>query len=401
LVAVVRKLDKLVGAQRQDWKLRRIGRLADSGTKYAGALVLIALKMMFGLDGHSENKISEFASQANAALQLKASSAFTMRKDLEANVAGTDHTSPTEMETLFVWKEWVRFIEYRRILLETFYVPSSIRARKMRQMDPKRMMRYARKEGELRCNRNVSFKKLSSYKKRQGQFMEIFEDLSKSFPSQSNPTPTEQAFRPCIFPHHGLAEQLLDFDPERFSLLRQSFPESSLRFTLRPKSLARDLHRVGYGLNVCQGPAYAEANLLSTDFVSSAVKFSKKKTSSVRFFSGRAKLKRNIKPVIRTSAKDSKELLLYQPSWAYWTRSVRCKTTLNGLDWKVLSNQLPPTFRWTLKLVAESLGEKQKDLYVELRGVETILNRWTQSVHSLAPKTEFDRKLKSARTLVL
>ena len=83
------------------------------------------MKLIFGLDGATEYKISDFAEQVNNLLKLKPSSGFARKKQGSENVR--HQPSFMDVRTLFVWKEWVRFIEYRRNAINRNHVPTAIR----------------------------------------------------------------------------------------------------------------------------------------------------------------------------------------------------------------------------------------------------------------------------------
>lgn len=367
-------------------QLRTFGKLVDSGAAYAGALILFALKLILGLDGHSENEISGMASQANEILGLKPSSAFAKTSSSGAGRA--------EGKTLFVWKEWVRFIHYRRLVLESHHVPTAVRHNAINRMDPDVVMAFVRNDGYLRCR---SVKKLiPSQQRRQEEVLKLLDQLAYHLPSPDPSTKRIFSFEPTLLPRQGLAEQLLHSDPHRFALLRQSFSSSSLKFALRPEKLARALREKAVSLQVCQGPAWEELDLLVSEFLPSYYKYASSKGKPPRYAFKPARLKRHVR-----EEPGRRNLLLHQPWNAYWTRSMCGNQTINRLDWKVLSAQLPPTFRWMLKEVAESCSEKPRDLYLKLRQVETILLRWTQATHTLLPDQVLKRRLNFAKHIVL
>ena len=107
------------------------------------------MKLIFGLDGATEYKISDFAEQANNLLKLKPSSSFARRK-------GSENVLPKQssmgVKTLFVWKDWVRFIEYRRLAMERNHVPTAIRKGLVKKMDPDYVLRFAQNEGYYHCS---------------------------------------------------------------------------------------------------------------------------------------------------------------------------------------------------------------------------------------------------------
>ena len=393
----VRKLDKLVGNKRGKWRLKTFGNHVDIGTGYAAALILFALKLTLGLDGTSEHKISSMAAEANEILRLKPSSSFA--KNTQGPYVNGDASG--QPPTIFVWKEWVRFMRYRRLILETEHVPTAIRHKALARMDPDIVMAFARGKGYLSC-KNV--KKLRpSRQKSQEDTLELLEDIMASR-RQEKSTTVPIAFKPTVLPRQGLAEQLY----EKYGLLRQDFPSSSLKPLLQTKTLASALQQKDVGLDVCQGPAYDEVDLLGSQFVPLLCRtaFKRKRGALGRPTEGPAhyayKTFRRCHQIRAASGSgQQKKLVLFQPWQAYWSLSIRGTAKLTQFDWKVLSAQLPPTFLWMLNEVAESCGEKPMDLYAKLQTVETILLRYCQRSYSLVPQDDLKWRIASAKKVVL
>lgn len=67
----------------------------------AMAFIIFALKLLFGLDDYREEEMSNAARNVNEALKTN-----------------------NKKERLFVYKDWMNFIEYRQVVLEKFYYPT-------------------------------------------------------------------------------------------------------------------------------------------------------------------------------------------------------------------------------------------------------------------------------------
>ncbi|XP_046390507.1 TATA box-binding protein-associated factor RNA polymerase I subunit B isoform X2 [Ischnura elegans] len=78
----------------------------------AMSFLLYSLKLLFGLDGFTEENLSKFASEANKILGLSDES-----NDLASNDSGG------LKQKLFVWKEWVKYIEFRSSLISRWNYP--------------------------------------------------------------------------------------------------------------------------------------------------------------------------------------------------------------------------------------------------------------------------------------
>lgn len=111
------------------WRTKKIGHSIPSVESYAGALLLIVLKLLLGVDGRSEFEISEFADKANQAVAAA----------LPA--------------PLFVWEHWARWIRFRRLTLDEHHVPTAIRHGSLARVDPALVLRYAETHGRLLYHR--------------------------------------------------------------------------------------------------------------------------------------------------------------------------------------------------------------------------------------------------------
>lgn len=362
--------------------------------------LLIALKLIIGLDGSSEFKISDFAAQVNDILKLKPSSSFSRRKSY-------GHQSSSPVKTLFVWREWVRFIEYRRITLEQTHVPTAIRKGVVHKMDPEYVLRFAKTEGFLHCHRTGK----PETNPKEDQILKVLDQTAKRFVPSTDLPKRIPVFRPTVLGNHGLAEQLIEFDRCQFGLLEQDFSKSSLAFALEPKIIAEALKKADppHKLKVCLGPAYNDVNL-TMPFISSRTKMSSLISQIDRHGVKHIKFKPEI--ITATTKSDAEEeeedeededinktqrsLLLFQPASGYWSRSTYLRFMSNS-EWSLFSAELPETFVWMLNIICEIIEETPKDLYIKLNYLETIiLMRHTKLEHSLTPAKILKHRLVSA-----
>jgi len=355
------------------WLPLKLGLTVRNVETHAAALILIALKLTLGLDDATEYKTSEFAEKVNRIFNLKSSS-------LLASTENYYSESINKIPTLFVWEEWVRFIEYRRTVLERNHVPTAIRHGLVSQMDPNLLLRFAENEGVLQCNRKED--------KMLKDISQILDDYCSEHPDRSDDDQDTVFFQPSTLATHGLTQQLYEHDPHQFRFLEQRFEESSLAFTLKQDELARQLKNIQtttpHNLNVCHGPAYEDVKLVSP-FVSLGVaarsatcrnrKFWNKEPSNQ---SEKFKLKREISSACcfsddeDDSSQSYPSLVLHSPSSIYWSRSGRFEKTTDA-DWEVLSSQLPTTFVWLLNLISQTIEEPPKHVYVRVCSMETII----------------------------
>jgi hypothetical protein len=187
------------------------------------------MKLVLGLDGTTEFQISDFATKVNNLLKLKPSSSFASKQQGVENENNQETSQGTK--TLFVWKEWVRFIEYRRNVIDRTHVPTAIRKAIVKKMDPAYVYQFAQTEGFYHYNRPTT--ELSEIDR---SILEVFEKASKRFPSPPGPPKRIPRFRSSLFGLQSLADQLLEFDPSEYGQLKQEFSTSSLVFARKPKT---------------------------------------------------------------------------------------------------------------------------------------------------------------------
>ncbi|XP_054726857.1 TATA box-binding protein-associated factor RNA polymerase I subunit B [Anastrepha obliqua] len=69
------------------------------------AYIIFVLKLLFGLDGHTENKVSDAATKVNHCLQKLSEEGCSSNAKL------------SQPPLLFVWKDWVDYVEMRKVIV--------------------------------------------------------------------------------------------------------------------------------------------------------------------------------------------------------------------------------------------------------------------------------------------
>ena len=350
------------------------------------------MKLIFGLDGATEYKISDFAEQVNNLLKLKPSSGFARKKQGSENVR--HQPSFMDVRTLFVWKEWVRFIEYRRNAINRNHVPTAIRRKLVKKMDPEYVLRFAQNEGYYHF-KHPSSDKFTDFDK---SVLEILEKAKAKCPSPPGPTKKIPTFRPSIFGMQGVADQLLKFDSLEYGLLKQEFSTSSLVFSWKSKRLATALNKANppHRLNVNKGSARKEIKL-TMPFVNSR---SQQTPTTMKMERYAWKIITVESDIISVSPDDEEvedeskpSLLLFNPASTYWIASIGIKN-VSYVEWKLFSAGLPPTFLWMLNLICESIEESPRDFYEVFTTVETIVFLHHAKVtRSLSNKVQIKKRI--------
>ena len=344
------------------------------------------------MDGDTEYEISDFAMKVNNLLNLKPSSGFARQQHGIENADLPESSSG--LKTLFVWREWVRFIEYRKAAINATHVPTAIRRKMVGEMDPDYVLHFAQNGGFNHCHRPKSG--LTADDKR---FLGIFEKGAQRFPSPSEKKiPT---FRPSLFGSHGLSEQLLEFDHEKYGLLKQDFSSSSLVFSRNPGLLASALKKAStpHRLNIRKGSANKES-ILTMPFVSSRSGMSLKYLNMDRYA---WKIVTHEPEVVSVSTlsddeeEDSRPILvLFEPRHSYWIAANQSKS-MSFDEWNLFSAGLPPTFLWMLELICESIEESPRDFYEIFIAVEHIIFFQHAAVkRSLSTKEDLKARLVAA-----
>jgi hypothetical protein len=132
------------------WRTKKIGDSIPNVESHAAAIILVVMKLLFGLDGSSEFKISEFAEKANQILKLEPATNLPQPDRPGANSASQ---YSGKMKTLFVWDEWVRWIRYRRFVLDRTHVPTAVQHNTVSKMDPDIVIRFAESRGHFLSHR--------------------------------------------------------------------------------------------------------------------------------------------------------------------------------------------------------------------------------------------------------
>ena len=141
------------------WRTTKIGDSIPNVESHAAAIILVVMKLLFGLDENSEFKISEFAEKANQILKLEPATNWPQPDRSPAN--STPQYSG-KMKTLFVWEEWVRWIRYRRLVLDSTHVPTAVQHNTVSKMDPDIVIRFVESHGHYLSHRKKTRKSVIS-----------------------------------------------------------------------------------------------------------------------------------------------------------------------------------------------------------------------------------------------
>ena len=227
------------------------------------------------------------------------------------------------------------------------------------------------------------------------------------------------SFEPTLLATHGLAEQLLHFDPVQFCLLDQRLSETCISFAVDPQPLAAQLRKCAdrpVALKICHGSAATRVEL-HRPFREPRPSHRKAKSHT----NTKTKTKEKIAPLNAKEIKliagpvqsacifddDSDDdeddyvtdgggdqrpsMLLHLPSSGYWSFDAVVHRTES---WQVVSSQLPPTFLWLLNVVAESIEEDPMDVYNGACVIESqLLPKNAKLLHTLAERKEMRQRL--------
>ena len=374
LIEFIKRLEHLV-YEDIGWRKITINGAIPHVNAHSAAFVLVALKLHLGLDGGTEFKIAKFADEANRVLRLKPSSAFSQQPSYPA--------VDSDQKTFFVWTEWVRFIEYRTLLLQKKHVPTAVYHRTACEADPASL--------EYFLKSNIKYNHYKALGQEWNLSKEIGQLLEKSLPDSTIAFSCENnipVFKPCLSSKHGIAEQLLEFDPNKYQLLSQTFSRST--FPTNQESIEQMLRKVDPSVvvQVRQQCAVDQREMYKPYYGSWKIDTNESPvTSQLKGKRGPKKSKKELKThyrkrikLHRTTVTDvpfgeqqRQDMLLHIPSYEYWTNVALYMDRSSYNDWLIFSSTLPDTFLWALKLVSASIEEHPKIVYSHLCHVESMI----------------------------
>ncbi|EFX65232.1 hypothetical protein DAPPUDRAFT_117456 [Daphnia pulex] len=351
----VKTLDRIINQDDNDaeWKTVLFGnRIPNPGCHEIGTWI------------RRNDRISDFATKVNNLLKLKPSSSFASKQQGVENE--NNRETSQGIKTPFVRKEWVRFIEYRRNVIDRTHVPTAIRKGIVKKMDPAYVYQFAQTEGFYHYNRPTT--ELSEIDR---SILEVFEKASKRFPSPPGPPKRIPRFRSSLFGLQGLADQLLEFDPSEYGQLKQEFSTSSLVFARKPKLLAAALKKANppHLLNIHKGPALKDRKFVMT-LITSRCGISKSSSQMDRYAWKIVTVESELDEFYDSQSRPS--LLLHDPSFGYWISALRLEL-VTFVDWNLFSASLPSSFLWLLQLICEGIEESPRDFYPTFNAVEAIV----------------------------
>ena len=387
LIDCVRNLE-MAACKSIDWrKVSITGKIPNPDACAAGFL-LIAVKLLLGLDGVSENNISRFAERVNQILGSKPSSRFNPVPP----AADRGH------KTQFVWDDWVRYTEYKTLMLTKHHVPTAIRNGGLASVDVDYFKHFCSNRSAVAKARKRPVSEDVS--KSIEQVLDEICDIGASVNSE-NKFP---AFKPGLLATHSLVEELIKTDPAKFRLLENRFPDSTFQCIANPEQLACAISQADPSvvLNTC--PDCDESGLRI--FNMNASFYGSWKSDAVQDNSTNIKVE---KPKIKCPAhtsnchQDGGKEYLHVPSHDYWTFATMYLDRSSTDDWVLVSSKLPGSFLWLLNLVSRNIEEQPKILYYVLSSLESaimprhasVLHTWDgrhlKLRYNSAQKTELNR----------
>uniref|UniRef100_A0A336MX32 CSON009124 protein n=1 Tax=Culicoides sonorensis TaxID=179676 RepID=A0A336MX32_CULSO len=215
-------------------KLFNRGYLLPNYEGRAMAFILFVLKLFFGLDDQTELEMSESSKAIN--------------RDLERN--------ETKLK-LFVWSDWVEFIEARRIVLEKCHAPSFCKTTKI---GPEHYMKYAQmKSHNDESQSDEEVKGIEDLHTKAAQRAESLTQFAKYF-AEVDETRNMQLldekfiiFPPSLTPSLTYMEVLRETYPEKVhfpSMLLIDHSQRDIKSLLDPLNLYKTLLQCGIKLEV-------------------------------------------------------------------------------------------------------------------------------------------------------
>lgn len=181
--------------------------------------IIFLLKLIFKLDGKVEEEISKTAENLN--------------KNYGTNI--------------FVWTEWVKFIETRTIILKQCHYPTSFLLEPDSEDSSSLYLEYFRfltsKTELLDKNDGIMFTKIKS----------MLVELEKIQKSNLEKSKKSYLFDPSHQPHKDYLEKLLDERPESILIpdyMSVNHTERDLACYIKPNSFRNKLHSKGIDLNI-------------------------------------------------------------------------------------------------------------------------------------------------------
>lgn len=217
----------------------------------AMAYIIFVLKLLFGLDGEREEKISNSAEKINSTLA---------------------EVDDNKTSGLFVWSEWVKYVEMRNIILSQCHYPTAMHLDPNASIHPDLYIDYLKK-----TNEDSAFRE-NFHKTEMDNIHIIFERLIQLHDNNSG---TSVSFPPSTTPFSSYMEQILrnelikmkinvpDFmyvDHERRDI--KSYVNSKdLKEVFKKFDLNLRTNKIGYNKNVTFVPLPTNASNRNHDYV--------------------------------------------------------------------------------------------------------------------------------------
>lgn len=161
------------------------------------SFVIFAMKLLFGLDDVTEHEFSRYAETINK------------------KAAGLDFAVPR----MFVWDEWIKFIQYRKLVVKEHHFPTNFLYDKTVQ-NPDLLITFLTEQKEkYNLNKTTS----------------VTYDVLRQLLLKLNPQPPKKITFPIsLTPFHDYVDAITFHNENLLPIIQQKFGNTSLDFLLRP-----------------------------------------------------------------------------------------------------------------------------------------------------------------------
>ncbi|XP_077302827.1 TATA box-binding protein-associated factor RNA polymerase I subunit B [Arctopsyche grandis] len=209
----------------------------------AMSYIIVCLKILFGLDDNVENDISNSVEEINNHLSFQRE-----RKSFPSDLYSFhENKNPPGKRRLFVWKDWMRYIEYRKMCISEYHYPTRIQA----DFDDCDMPNLF-----LHQNQIDKKDKTEEYKTKNMTNMFIKSVLNRVDDAYDSKKESFPKFDCSLYPLTSAVENLLtrNFFPSRpkfnKDILEEDFSCYNLSYILSPKMTQRSLKKLGVDLQI-------------------------------------------------------------------------------------------------------------------------------------------------------
>lgn len=328
----------------------------------AMALLLYALKLLFGIDDVTEDHLSKLSNQLEKITRTQ----------------------------FFNWNIWMEYIEWRKLLISEYHYPT------------RHLIQSNHLEGSSHIFAYYWNKQISKYdylaETRHNTHIFTFQNYFKKLNIYSETKSMIVEMPPSLTPYSTylstIENTVNNVTPEKFN---NNYSTASIQFALNPKKFIKDNNLNGkviktrkFQRSVRIKPRHGQKKGLDLTPCKIKQKYSMAEPM-------KEKVSNDVLHADTHAASDAyvygDKLLFLKPSSYYW---VNYGTPLNRKDYstkefRIIEKELPKNFLWLLKTCSHLIQMEPKTLYVELLIVEGYL---------LGKKSHFDSETQERQDLV-